>query len=511
MKNTLIIMTALIGLMFGPLQAQNVHYCGTSIEDQKAIKADFIEHRDEIMSNSFRSGAVSYIPIKFHLIGNNNAEGQVQVSKVYDLFCILNRDYEPYDIQFYLQGGIIGGIKYINDTRISDDPSSPISENILSTTQQANRNAINIFVNKVVRKNESGVLGQFFRDGDYIVIANSEVIGAKSSLSHEIGHFFGLSHTFYGWESTEYECNQPTPTTVYLGPFPVPVEYVDRSRNCFQAADGLCDTPADYNLGLGYQGPCDFIGCAKDPSGAKVIPSTENMMGYFLSCISVFSGQQVTVMVANYNSNNRSYLRTGYTPSLTDITEAPELLEPSNGAVTSYFDQVDLEWQPVAGAEGYIVSVDRAPNFSTGFFEGITTETEITISDLSPGVRYYWKVQPISEYKNCAPASSRNQFTTSSVMTSTRDDLPGVSLLTISPNPGLSGNTTTLSIESSRTFNAEISVININGSEVSRRNVSVQTGINRVDLSEDLPKGTYLVRVTDGQDHSRFLKWCIVD
>ncbi|MDX1684631.1 MAG: M43 family zinc metalloprotease, partial [Saprospiraceae bacterium] len=379
--NSLLIHTFFLLLVVSTSYSQGIKmWCGTSTDDQKAIMDEFVEHRDEIFQNTIRNGAVIYIPVKFHLIGDNNADDQVTPTHIYRQFCKINQDFEPYDIQFYMQGGIIQALKYINDTRIHDDPNSPVSTNLLRNYQQGNSDAINIFVNNVVQKDDPGVLGRFYRNNDYIIIANGEVISAKSSLSHEIGHFLGLSHTFYGWEATEYECTRPTPMTVFLGNFPVPVEYVSRTKNCFSAADKLCDTPADYNLGLGYQGPCDYTGCAKDPDGVDLVPQTENMMGYFLNCLSVFSPQQVSIMLSNYNSLQRSYLRLGYIPSLIEITDKPELLSPEDRSVTPYFDEVDLEWSDVAGAQGYIVSVDLAPNFSTGVFEAITMDTRLTVS-----------------------------------------------------------------------------------------------------------------------------------
>lgn len=496
----------------GFTQSQHVHYCGTSKEDQMAIMADFEANREAIFSNTIRNGAVTYIPIKFHLVGESDGSGQVTSSVIYNLFCVLNRDYEPYDIQFYLQGGIVNGIRYLNDSRVYDDPNSSTSQNILRNRQLANRNAINVFINSTVQKDEPGVLGRFYREDDYIILANSEAIGAKSSLSHEIGHFFGLSHTFYGWEITEYDCNLPTPTTVYLGAFGVPVEYVDRNRNCFQAADQLCDTPADYNLGLGYSGPCDFQGCAKDPDGVKVVPQTENMMGYFLTCISVFSGQQVAVMIQNYNSSPREYLRENYTPSLVEITEEPVLVSPADRATTPYFDEVTLDWEPVAGAQGYIVAVDRAPNFSTGLYESITDLTEISISGIfNPGQRYYWRVTPISEYQNCASPSDRYQFTTSQVMTNTNDLIDGINRCEIVPNPSTESLPSFIEIEGDQSGKMVLQIFSVNGIQMLEKEINVVNAEEKISLPSNLNAGTYMVRLMNDKGDSLLRKWLITE
>lgn len=493
------------------LNGQNHSFwCGTSHEDQAAIMADFEANREAIFnSNTPRNGAVIYVPVVFHLVGNSSGTGQINVSSVFRQLCKMNTDFEPNGIQFYLQGGVMNGIKFINDTRIYTDPNSAVSQTLLRNTQNANNDAINIFVNQLVQKDEPGVLGRFYREDDYIIISNGEVIGAKSSLSHEVGHFFGLSHTFYGWEITDYICNQPTPQTVYIGALAVPVEYVDRSKNCFQAADRLCDTPADYNLGLGYSGPCAWNGCAKDPDNEDLTPQTENMMGYFLNCISVFSGQQVSVMTTNYNSTPRTYLRSGYIPALTEINDVPTLLGPANNSTTQYFDAVDLSWEAVPGAQGYVVTVDRFANFNISPVEVRTTGTSLKFLGLSPNLRYYWKVTPVSEYQNCTSGSSAWSFRTSSIMTSTDNQITEISQAVIQPNPIIKGQKAVLEVTSTSLLEVNLEVINLNGQTLYQQIEKLSVGSNSLTIDADLTSGTYLVKLSDERG-KRLLKKLIV-
>lgn len=59
--------------------------------------------------------------------------------------------------------------------------------------------------------------------------------------------------------------------------------------HCNQSADGFCDTPADYNLGFGFQGPgCVYTGCAKDPDNVKLDPNEANLMSYFWIVLKTF-------------------------------------------------------------------------------------------------------------------------------------------------------------------------------------------------------------------------------
>ncbi len=60
-------------------------------------------------------------------------------------------------------------------------------------------NALNVFTNGSAG---GGVAGYYSRRGDYVFILNSYANGGSTTITHELGHFFTLPHTFYGWEGT---------------------------------------------------------------------------------------------------------------------------------------------------------------------------------------------------------------------------------------------------------------------------------------------------------------------
>ena len=136
-----------------------------------------------------------------------------------------------------------------------------------------------------------------------------------TTIAHELGHFFSLAHTFFGWEGNTYNCSLPTPTVTPSG---VLVEYVSRTKMfnnqllCKVAADGFCDTQADYNLGFGWPSSagCVYSGCAKDPDNVPLDPDEKNIMSYFLSCLEYFSEEQKEAILLDYLSSKRSSLRT---------------------------------------------------------------------------------------------------------------------------------------------------------------------------------------------------------
>ena len=102
-------------------------------------------------------------------------------------------------------------------------------------------------------------------------------------ISHALGHFFGLEHTF----KDEGE------------------ELVDGS-NCEIKGDGLCDTPADplnlanyYQYGLnGYIKNCIFIANLTDANGEYYQPDVGNIMSFY-NCPCGFTRGQYLKMAKN--------------------------------------------------------------------------------------------------------------------------------------------------------------------------------------------------------------------
>ncbi|MEL6674662.1 MAG: M43 family zinc metalloprotease [Bacteroidota bacterium] len=119
----------------------------------------------------------------------------------------------------------------------------------------------------------------FLPGGPYeIVVLNTIAVDNKATLSHELGHFFGLYHT-HG------KTNDGTTD-----------ELVDGS-NCGTAGDDLCDTPADPNLSVSTGSRCNYIGNQQDDNGDFYAPDSSNFMAYSPpSCRDRFSAGQYTRM-----------------------------------------------------------------------------------------------------------------------------------------------------------------------------------------------------------------------
>ena len=118
----------------------------------------------------------------------------------------------------------------------------------------------------------------------YVMVVNYCVASAGGTLAHELGHYFGLLHTFETSNGAEL---------------------VDGS-NCETAGDGICDTPADpYIEGSPIQwtdlaDPCRFVYRGLDANGDFYTPHTANVMSYYDGgCTCGFTFDQLTLMAKN--------------------------------------------------------------------------------------------------------------------------------------------------------------------------------------------------------------------
>lgn len=125
-------------------------------------------------------------------------------------------------------------------------------------------NRINVFI--VDRYDDPNVCGfanlsQIANPNNAVVHLNKQCGVSPGTLAHELGHLFGLVHTFEGGD-----------------------EVVDGS-NCETAGDGICDTPADPYTNdptITWLGDnCEFIFTGTDTLGQLYQPDVGNTMSYY--------------------------------------------------------------------------------------------------------------------------------------------------------------------------------------------------------------------------------------
>lgn len=270
------------------LSAQH-QQCGTSHSDDLAIKNRMLDNRRQtsMLSTAFdasRSNNKVYIPVQFHIVQQNDGTGGESVQDALDNLCKLNQDFAFLEVEFFLAAPI----RYIKQNLLYNiTRNDPMANFYMGLYKQPD--VMNIFIGNLITdpSDPTIVVNGFYSPSlDVIYMAQASVNGQALTLTHEVGHYFSLPHTFYGWDIGQlYDYNAVTINangrTPSILPNGIAVERLERSggeENCQIAGDGFCDTDANYLFGL-YQGRynsgpgfCEHSSAAVDPEGRLFRP-----------------------------------------------------------------------------------------------------------------------------------------------------------------------------------------------------------------------------------------------
>jgi len=487
--------------------AQHTHergVCGTNEIDIERTKANIAFAK----SNPLQSRMTTYVPVRFHLVGESDGDNAPSPNSVLDLMAAINVDYAPHGLQFFLEDSDGEVWDYTFDDRIYNDHADFIP----FLRANAASNAIPIFVpNTATPPNSSGLgvtLGYYSPSNDYLVFKKSEVGSNASTASHEIGHYFSLPHTFRGWDCTSWQgtTNDFTSSPVTISTAPcsnVPVELVSRGSdgNCATAGDLFCDTNADYNLGFGWNN-CDYNGGVQDATGTPLTPDEDNYMGYFLDCNPyTFSGEQASTMLADLASSNRNKLR-GLTPTNTaEITDPVSNMIPADGSTTQFGSQATLSWDPVENAKYYFVEFGdrRSLRASNLIYSDIITSTSVVVPNLEAGETYYYRVRAFSQTW-FGVNGEIVEFTTGTASSVTGQP-EAVEAMLLYPNPSVQGVANTLKIVSQQQGDITIVIRDLTGRTIATREEKLVTGDNLLNVSDMVPsvKGSYILSASNAK------------
>lgn len=280
--------------------AQNTHFCGSTQQEQALFEAhpeaEQMQRRlDSLVraphgSNRLDTGEVYVIPIVFHVIHNYGAEN-ISDEQIYDAVRILNEDYRklnPDTVDIIPEFQALAGDARIEFRLAKVGPHLECTNGI--DRIQSHKTYIGNDVSKlnpwpreyylniwVVNKMRNGVAGYAYRPGSVASIQSAEIdgiiilsdyigsIGTGSptrsrALTHEIGHFLNLPHT---WGNN----NQP-------------------GSSC--GDDGIQDTPQT----AGWTN-CNNLYATTCPAG--VPENIQNFMEYSY-CSNMFTHGQITIM-----------------------------------------------------------------------------------------------------------------------------------------------------------------------------------------------------------------------
>lgn len=482
-----------------PVMAQHfdgVHVCGLKGADAAMVKEQMMVNREEMRDFVRQRGAITYVPVKLHLVANADGIGRIKERDALLMLCLLNETYWDLEIQFYLKDGF----NYIDHDALFDNPSAG-SSYIKMDAQKVN-NAVNIFINNSIGGSGGGTTLAYYQPpigtADWIVIDDSYVLG-PNVLPHELGHFFSLSHPFYGWEDNPYnEAAHGNPVGNFAPSTAVPGQIqndrMDQS-NCTVAADGICDTPPDFLFGFVQSGCGQWQPEIEDFTGGIVDPMENNMMSYFSSCNSYeFTPQQVDAIFASLNSNGRNYVNPGTTPNLDEITSTPTLNYPPDESTVAY-SSVPISWEVVPGATHYVLEIDQLAGFGFQPAYYVTSDPGKTLTNLENNRTYYWRVLPFSSYRTCSAYSEVYQFTTADIPVNTIE-IESVENWMVRPNPVAKDANAVIEMNSTEAFDAEVNIYNLTGKLLSSTNNTFAQGASTFEVNtSSLNIGMYIVSV----------------
>jgi hypothetical protein len=220
-----------------------------------------------------------------HIVRDNTPAANITEAQILECVDTLNRKFAPICVSFE-----VCEFRYIDNTYY-DTVKNKNWEEMQVLYNEKNR--INIYyVSDIKRPTASpcgfaglGCITNLVSEG-IVIKKKASCIGSNSkTLAHEMGHYFGLLHTFEG-SGTE----------------------LVNGSNCTTAGDLICDTPADpYVDGddpANYvDGTCKFISMLKDGNGDYYDPIVGNIMSYYPdNCECGFTHDQYMKMAKKYLS-----------------------------------------------------------------------------------------------------------------------------------------------------------------------------------------------------------------
>ena len=443
--------------------------------------------------------ATKYVPIRFTVVRPTSGTGGVSVKNIMKLLCKINKDYANQELQFFIKDDI----KYLNNDKANTDPQG-VGGNILKL--QKDKDALNMFfVADIMSDSEGQILGFYSPNNDFVVIRNSGVNDVAQTASHELGHFFSLRHTFYGWECQPWnEADFGKTVTITIAPCPptVAVELVNGS-NCATAADRVCDTPPDYNFGFGWPNDCRYFDTeVYDRNDELIHPDQSNYMSYFFGCGDYhFSQGQINLIKADLASAARDYLKSTFVPTATTLQETINYFSPIDSVEKLRSAPITLSWEAVPGATSYILEYSKNKSFGSAFTTTeIVNENQFTIpaSTFTASTTVaFWRVSAFNPVSTCNAAVDYETFQVVTALNSNKIDSQVD--WSIVPNNIKNGDEISIMINTSSTLDVNISVTSTTGQKViNPTSKKLSIGENRLVLEKmDLKPGIYIISISN--------------
>lgn len=214
------------------------------------------------------------LSIVAYLVKDSTGNAGITEAAIQSAMTSVNKIFEPLCLKFEICEFVyVDNFKY-------DKYDMPVDEDEMVTLHYKPKVINMYFVQDVPNDPECG--HAYFPGGKDLVVIKKPCM-TPVVLAHELGHFFGLYHTFetaFGVEPAS-------------------------QNNCQTAGDLLCDTEADPQGSV--DAFCNYTGPYQDSSNDYYIPPVDNIMSSYGTCPCRFTSEQFMRM-ANQYLTLRSYL-----------------------------------------------------------------------------------------------------------------------------------------------------------------------------------------------------------
>lgn len=424
------------------------------------------------------------IPVTIHIVRTSNGGGGFFENNAFLTICDLNNRMASSGMFFYLAGPV----RFINDdTYYNAQDFNPLFNMI--TIENVPR-TMNIYYTNLGQMGLCGFAfypnsgpGGFQNDGAVVMsFACSQPNG--TTLTHEVGHFFNLPHTFDQTSSNPQALNTAERVT-RLANEPSP----RRSANCATAGDEFCDTPADF---IGNRWSCPTGQVQLDINGDRFRPDSSFYMSYSNdACMSRFSTQQILAMRATLanTSSPRGYLLINPMPNFAAISQAPAQISPLPSD-TIPGNQAVFSWNRVPGATFYQI---RVLLFNFAVIDTITTDTFYVSSTraIRQQREHSWEVRALNGANLCTQYSGRLAFFSGNYVQTTSIESKHLLGKRVFPNPVLRGGAITVE-GLTKDASIEGHLFDLTGRKVSTLK-SEENGV--LFIPEDIRPGLYVLQL----------------
>lgn len=399
------------------------HWCGTEPNPDWFSEKKELNMRKYLKGNLIHARSNYTIPVRYYVVRRDNRTGGFPLNYLLQMHCDLNNNYKSTGVQFGLDS-----IIYINSNALYDlDNDTEIAT--IATSRFSDKHC-NVFIANTVLPNNCGFTYMprqhlFFNSSPFrrhcIFVKGSATDFNCSkpgsiTLTHEMGHWLDLPHTFSGWENSTPSVNRRER-----------VARTGSNSNCEDEGDGFCDTDPDYEANR-WPCPNNNNKSYTDPLGVSFKLNPSNFMCYASDeCINSFSTFQSEHMKEALTTFTHRKQYENYSGVNFQEINDNEFYEPKSPLTTSNIripkSDVRFETNTYSNTERYHFVLARGnsqyvQNFaflpSSVLVDTFLSEPKFTpaqsLFQTNDNNYYYWKLSPINRFATCGNTGSNTQY-----------------------------------------------------------------------------------------------------